>query len=166
MTDENKSIEEQLANALLRQGERSGGAPVVIGAADADTQSSIIVDDEPNKSWPMVIYILPNGDVISRRELGNNGTSKFGSTHLAARSEIVIKFTPGSLPGNSHGGQASKFEVLKFRGDIAEFMQSLTRAFLETPGNEEALLGKIFNGEVEPEEHEIGCTCIMCIPGN
>jgi hypothetical protein len=169
--DNEHSIEERLENALLRQGERSGASPVIVGGTDIDSQSSLYTDDSPNKSWPMVIYILPNGDTLCRRELVHSEGSPFGSPHLAARSAIVLKIHPEALPGNSNGGAPMRAEVLKFRGDAAEFMKSLTLGFFATPGNEEDLIRKMFppvageDDDDDPSTHDIGCTCIMCIPG-
>jgi len=133
-------LNELLADAKLRQLETRGGAPREVPTGHESLTSLTGLDDEPKKSWPMMIYILPNGDVITRREL----TVEIGSPHLAARCAVVLRVLPETLPGNSNGGSQLKIEVLKFRGDAAEFVKSLTLGFYATPGNEDDLIRKMF----------------------
>lgn len=113
---------------LLRQLESSGGAPKeLLGKVSTPL---------PDKSWPVVIYILPSGDVIPRREMTGTG---FGSPHLAHRSSVVLRFTPES------GNEEAKLEVLKYRmGDIALPTQSLVKAHLLSPESERGLARKMF----------------------
>lgn len=81
---------------------------------------------DPTKDWPMVIYVLPNGDTIARRE----NTKEFGSTSLAMRSEMVLRVHPHREPGNSDGGSEFRVEVLKLRGDFRGFLTSGVDAYM------------------------------------
>lgn len=105
-------------------------------------------DAEPNETWPTTIYVLPNGGVISRREL----TSDIGNTKLAHRSQLVLRIHPQREPGDSDGGQEFTVECLKFRGDVSAFFRSVAESFMKDPEAEKALFRAMFNQDPPTKE--------------
>lgn len=92
---------------------------------------------DPTSEWPMMIYVMPNGDVIAKRELNPEG-NKFGSPHLARRSEMVLRILPQREPGNSDGGAPFSVEVLKMRTSPETLFRSATQAYIDDGRSEGA----------------------------
>jgi hypothetical protein len=116
---------------------------------------------DATQSWPMVIYVLPTGEVIARRELTTAGAGvKWANTYYANQSQMVLKVWPHREPGPSDGGGEFRVEVLKCRlRDIEPLMQSIVAAHLESPDSAKV------PDEDDLSTHPIDCTCIYCVPG-
>ncbi|GHF92380.1 hypothetical protein [Streptomyces griseosporeus] len=82
-------------------------------------------DPEPDPTWPTVIYILPNGDVVARRERPQPPECvPFASTHLAQRSEMVLRIWPKT---DEH---EFRFEILKRRVPLDVLLKQIVAGFV------------------------------------
>jgi hypothetical protein len=106
------------------------------------------VGNPPRETFT-VVYCLPDGDAEIRYERATDSANKWGDTFLAMRSFMVIKLIP-SLNGSKPG-----IEFLKVRDSLPELLENAVKGYVETPDEDPD----------DPKNHEIDCTCIMCIPG-
>lgn len=152
---DNKYAEETLDRILKEKKERPTKMPTF--EAEGENHKSPAPQGFPThksstRERCTVAYFTPDGDVTVRYEYAD--MKQMGSTLLAQQAFMVIRVLP------SRNGAEPQVEFLKARNvNFEMLLKSVTKAYVDTPD-------EIENDPDDPKNHEIDCTCIMCIPGN